>query len=64
MAKVEITREGTRLVDVRELMKAERVKETLRFAVQEFRDLPGPKARRRRDRSQASAPTGNHADER
>lgn len=57
MAKVAITREGTRLVDVTDLMQADLVKKTLKFAATEFRGYPGPKVREKKEeRSQSSAP--------
>ncbi len=43
MPKVEITRQGTRSVDINELMRTEVVKQTLRFAAREFDGLPGPR---------------------
>jgi len=46
MPKVEITRQGTRSVDINELMQNEVVKQTLRFAAREFEGLPGPREAR------------------
>ena len=45
MPKVEITRQGTRSVDINELMQTEVVKQTLKFAAREFEGLPGPRGK-------------------
>ena len=50
MAKVEITREGTRFVNVTDLMKASTVKNTLKIVAREFPGLPGPKVRMTREK--------------